>query len=224
MGPTWASARARARNGVRTKARYTCWCPMRVPAASIGLANPNPNRAPAASRLCSKLKEQPSRKAQRSSRHRSRRSLTSSAARPWRHTRYRGRHVVRSAPSASVPVWRSPGGSSSSSGHGLGLSRQNSRKCSACSAGTMTRLACTKPSASPAVGPPCEPWVQASRTAAGLEARPSHHADSGAVSPFWRLLVAMACALPAAWRRLADSFAARRAQRRNESVVRCRPR
>src|SRR5438876_94125 len=80
--------------------------------------------------------------------------------------RYAGRSVRRSAPGATAFGSGSPGSVTSSSGQGFGLRWQNRRKSYANSLGTMTRLAWTKPIASPGVGPWRVPARQAARTAA----------------------------------------------------------
>ena len=84
-----------------------------------------------------------------------------------------------SLPGAMATASGLPRSVTSSSGQGLGLRTQNSRKSYACSRGRMTRLACAYPGARPEVCPPRVPSRHAARTSRPL----APGADSAARGP-----------------------------------------
>lgn len=106
---------------------------------------------PARSSSGSNVRLHPTRRVTRSSRHTSTTSARRSTGLPLRHTRYAGRSRRRSAPKARSVVYL-PAPTAPSSGQGLGLRTAKRRRSSAYWRGTLTRLACTKPSDQPLVG------------------------------------------------------------------------
>ena len=114
-------------------------------------------RIPACTRADSNVKLHPSRNETMSSRQTWEMSVGSSTSSPYSKTRYLGRSVLRSAPGAIARGSDEPASTTSSRGHGLGLRWQKSRKSNACSFGSITRLACTRPGAIPLVRPLSSP-------------------------------------------------------------------
>eukprot|EP00967_Tisochrysis_lutea_P040508 scaffold48688_cov36-Tisochrysis_lutea.AAC.2 len=119
-------------------------------------------------------KEHPSRKPTIRPPQRSRISVGSLSSSPWRHTRYLGTSVRKSAEGAIARGHGSPGSVISSKGQARELRNANAKKANACSSGRQTRFACTNPGSKPEVWPSYSPARHAARnTCAAVRSTPS---------------------------------------------------